>query len=198
MEKQDLRKIKTRKAIDQAFTTLIAEKGFEAMTIKDIAEEAIINRGTFYMHYEDKYALLESYENTLLDGLYEILSRNIEEEHHKLSIGMPRKIATDTFNYISENADKIIALFNNQGENQFEHKVRAHMLNYYRIHSDQLIDKNRLRVDIDYLLAYITNAHIGLIRNWLEHGRRETSEELADILEMLTVKGPFYAAGLLD
>lgn len=199
MEKQDLRKIKTRKAIDRAFTKLITEKGFEAMTIKDIAEEAIINRGTFYMHFTDKYDLLESYENTLLGGLYEILSRNIEEDSHKkLSSGMHRKIAVNTFNYIDENADKIIALFNNQGENQFEHKVREHMLEYYRIHSDRLIDKNMLRVDIEYLLYYITSAHIGLIRNWLETGRRESSEELASILEMLTAKGPFYAAGLID
>lgn len=199
MEKQDLRKIKTRKAIDRAFTKLITEKGFEAMTIKDIAEEAIINRGTFYMHFTDKYDLLESYENTLLGGLYEILSRNIEEDSHKkLSSGMHRKIAINTFNYIDENADKIIALFNNQGENQFEHKVREHMLEYYRIHSDRLIDKNMLRVDIEYLLYYITSAHIGLIRNWLETGRRESSEELAGILEMLTAKGPFYAAGLID
>lgn len=199
MEKQDLRKIKTRKAIDRAFTKLITEKGFEAMTIKDIAEEAIINRGTFYMHFTDKYDLLESYENTLLGGLYEILSRNIEEDSHKkLSSGMHRKIAINTFNYIDENADKIIALFNNQGENQFEHKVREHMLEYYRIHSDRLIDKNMLRVDIEYLLYYITSAHIGLIRNWLETGRRESSEELASILEMLTAKGPFYAAGLID
>lgn len=199
MEKQDLRKIKTHRAIDQAFTKLIAEKGFEAMTIKDIAEEAIINRGTFYMHYEDKYDLLESYENTLLGGLYEILSRNIDADSQmKLSSGMHRKIAMDTFNYIDDNADKIIALFNNQGENQFEHKVREHMREYYRIHSNSLIDKNMLRVDIGYLLSYITSAHIGLIRNWLENGRRESSEELADILEMLTAKGPFYAAGLID
>ena len=60
IEKQDLRKIKTHRAIDQAFTKLIAEKGFEAITIKDISEAALINRGTFYMHYADKYDLLES------------------------------------------------------------------------------------------------------------------------------------------
>lgn len=199
MEKQDLRKIKTRRAIDEAFTRLIAEKGFGAMTIKDIAEEAVINRGTFYMHYTDKYDLLASYENALLEGLYEILSRTIDEEDQILSIGMPRKIATETFNYIDDNADKIIALFNSEGgSSQFEHKVRAHMLDYYRIHSAKLIDESRLRIDLNHLLAYITSAHIGLIRNWLENGRRESSEELADILETLTVNGPFYAAGLID
>ncbi|KKK33858.1 hypothetical protein WN59_09595 [Salinicoccus sediminis] len=198
MEKQDLRKIKTRRAIDAAFTKLIADKGFEAVTIKDIAEEALINRGTFYMHYADKDDLLDSYESALLEGLYEILSRSIEAGNQTLSIGMPRRIAAETFNYIDENADKIIALFNSQGGSRFEHKVRAHMLDYYRIHSRKLIDENRMRVDIDHLLSYITGAHMGLIRNWLGNGRRETSEELAEILETLTVNGPFYAAGLID
>lgn len=196
---QDLRKLKTLRAIDQAFTKLINEKSFESLTIKDIAAESLINRGTFYMHYQDKYDLLTSYENNLLEGFSEVLTRNIEnEETEKLYIGMPRKIAVDTFQFIDDNADKVIALFNNQGGNQFEHKVRMHMLNYYRNHSDQLVDKSRLRIDMDFLLAYITNAHIGLIRNWLENGRRETSEEVAGILETITVRGPFYAAGLID
>ncbi|MCG1008498.1 TetR/AcrR family transcriptional regulator [Salinicoccus sp. ID82-1] len=196
-DKKDLRTIKTKRAIDAAFTKLIREKGFEAMTIKDIAEEALINRGTFYKHYLDKYDLLESYENTLLQGLAEILTRNIEDEQ-PLGIGMPKKIATETFRYVDDNADKIITLFNNHGGNQFEYKVRTYMFDYYQTHSHQLIDESRLRVDREYLIAYITNAHVGLIRTWLENGRRESSEVLADVLETLTVKGPFYAAGLID
>ena len=50
-KKQDLRVVKTREAIQNAFVQLIEEKGFEAMTIKDITEKARINRGTFYAHY---------------------------------------------------------------------------------------------------------------------------------------------------
>jgi AcrR family transcriptional regulator len=35
------------------------DKGFTAMTIQDIADRANVNRGTFYAHFTDKYALLE-------------------------------------------------------------------------------------------------------------------------------------------
>src|SRR5699024_12673873 len=104
-----------RRSIDAAFTKLIADKGTEAVTIHDIAEEALINRGTFCMHYADKNDLLDSYESALLEGLYAILSRSIEAGDQTLSIVMPRRIATETFNYIDENADKIIALFNKIG-----------------------------------------------------------------------------------
>lgn len=196
--KKDLRMIKTKRAIDAAFTELLREKGFEAMTIKDIAEAALINRGTFYKHYLDKYDLLDAYENTLLQGFAHILTRNIEDEQHPLSIGMPKKIATEMFQYVDDNADKIITLFNNHGGNQFEYKVRTYMFDYYETHSHQLIDENKLRVDRHYLIAYITNAHVGLMRTWVENGRKESSETLADTLEILTVNGPFYAAGLID
>ncbi|OZG69219.1 TetR/AcrR family transcriptional regulator [Bifidobacterium eulemuris] len=43
--------------IRAAFITLMGTKGFDAMTVSDIAREAGVNRGTFYMHYLDKYDL---------------------------------------------------------------------------------------------------------------------------------------------
>jgi AcrR family transcriptional regulator len=55
----DPRVKRTRSLIQQAFITIAKEKGFDAVTIKDIAERATINRATFYAHYEDKYALLK-------------------------------------------------------------------------------------------------------------------------------------------
>ncbi|MEZ4669414.1 MAG: TetR/AcrR family transcriptional regulator [Anaerolineae bacterium] len=41
------------------------EKGFEAVTVRDITERAMVNRSTFYRHYLDKYDLLDQYLDTL-------------------------------------------------------------------------------------------------------------------------------------
>lgn len=57
--KTDPRTIRTRNLIQDAFLSLSTEKNFEAITIKDIAERATINRATFYAHFEDKYELLD-------------------------------------------------------------------------------------------------------------------------------------------
>ena len=38
------------------------EKDFEIITVLDITKRANINRGTFYLHYVDKYDMLEKYE----------------------------------------------------------------------------------------------------------------------------------------
>jgi len=58
-EKLDPRVKRTRSLIQQAFSELLAEKGFGAITVQDITERAGINRATFYAHYPDKFALLE-------------------------------------------------------------------------------------------------------------------------------------------
>jgi len=58
-ERLDPRVKRTRNLILRAFNELLAEKGFDAITVQDIAEKAEINRATFYAHFADKYALLD-------------------------------------------------------------------------------------------------------------------------------------------
>ncbi|WP_332633513.1 TetR/AcrR family transcriptional regulator [Halalkalibacter flavus] len=57
--KTDPRILRTRKLIMDSFIELSGKKEFKDITIKDITNEAMINRATFYYHFEDKYDLLE-------------------------------------------------------------------------------------------------------------------------------------------
>src|SRR5258708_3866180 len=54
----DLRVRRTHMVLREALIDLIEEKGFDAVTVGDIAERAMVNRTTFYRHYADKYALV--------------------------------------------------------------------------------------------------------------------------------------------
>jgi AcrR family transcriptional regulator len=58
-EKLDPRVRRTRLLLEQAFMSLLEEKGFQAVTVQDITERAGVNRATFYAHFTDKYALLD-------------------------------------------------------------------------------------------------------------------------------------------
>jgi AcrR family transcriptional regulator len=58
-EKLDPRAKRTRSLILQAFGALLAEKGFEGISVQDVTDKAEINRATFYKHFVDKYALLD-------------------------------------------------------------------------------------------------------------------------------------------
>lgn len=59
--REDPRVLRTRQLLLQAFYDLFLEKGFQAMTVQDITERAGVNRSTFYTHFEDKFAILESW-----------------------------------------------------------------------------------------------------------------------------------------
>src|SRR5690348_16691494 len=56
----DPRVKRTRQLLPNAFVELLLEKGFSAMSIQDITERATVNRGTFYAHFPDKFALLDA------------------------------------------------------------------------------------------------------------------------------------------
>ena len=58
-EKLDPRVKRTRNLILHAFEQLLAEKGFESISVQDVTDRAEINRATFYAHFPDKYALLD-------------------------------------------------------------------------------------------------------------------------------------------
>ena len=54
----DLRVVKTIESIKAAFETLICEKDYEKSTVKELCDQARINKKTFYHYYEDLNALL--------------------------------------------------------------------------------------------------------------------------------------------
>ncbi len=58
-EKLDPRVKRTRSLLEQAFMEVLAEKGFQSVSVQDITEKAGVNRATFYAHFPDKYALLD-------------------------------------------------------------------------------------------------------------------------------------------
>src|SRR4051794_38176514 len=59
MPKVDRRIAKSQEAIKKAVIELMSEKSFDDITIQEIADRANLNRATIYLHYMDKYDLLD-------------------------------------------------------------------------------------------------------------------------------------------
>lgn len=72
MSKVDRRIAKSQSAIKNALTELMSEKNFDDITIQDIADRADVNRGTIYLHYTDKYDLLDKMIEEHIDNLREL------------------------------------------------------------------------------------------------------------------------------
>ena len=78
--KTDLRIIKTKNNLHDALISLLKEKTFENIKVSDICEKALINRSTFYSHYNDKYELLLDSINTIKSNLL----HDLEENNHNI------------------------------------------------------------------------------------------------------------------
>lgn len=75
--KTDPRVLRTRKLIMDSFMELSSKKEFKDITVKDITTEAMINRATFYYHFEDIYDLLDKVLSEVL--LINLECHNYEE-----------------------------------------------------------------------------------------------------------------------
>src|SRR5258707_14086832 len=69
-EVRDPRIRRTRQALQGALRTLMQARGFEELSVQEIADAATVNRATFYDHYTDKFALLDA---LVAGGFHELL-----------------------------------------------------------------------------------------------------------------------------
>ena len=60
VETTDPRILRSRRMLMEALVKLLAHKEFDDISIQEIADEATLNRATFYLHYADKNALLQA------------------------------------------------------------------------------------------------------------------------------------------
>lgn len=76
----DLRIQKTYHLLHHAFTELMEERGFEAFTIGQLCEKAMIRRATFYKHFADKYEYFTFYMKEIFGSFHEQLIPGMEAE----------------------------------------------------------------------------------------------------------------------
>lgn len=75
----DIRIMRSKKAISEAFIELLKENDFKTITITEIVNKAGVNRGTFYKHYAYKEDILTEIQNQFLDHIAVILQDNYQQ-----------------------------------------------------------------------------------------------------------------------
>lgn len=89
---EDTKSRKTEKALDIALSSLLNIHNFNKITVKDICEEALVSRASFYAHYLDKYDLLKAWliclkPDSINDGnTYEQIETSINQFIYKNKI----------------------------------------------------------------------------------------------------------------
>jgi AcrR family transcriptional regulator len=70
-EATDPRVVRSRRMLMDALVRLLTKKEFEDVSVQEIADEATLNRATFYLHYPDKNALLQAMTESRFRDLIE-------------------------------------------------------------------------------------------------------------------------------
>lgn len=189
----DLRIVRTKGAIRDALTELIEEKGFEAITVKDITTKANINRGTFYLHYQDKYDLMKKCQEEIMGDISETFQKGFPIDISNVNVGaIPFPFAVSIFEYLNKHGRFMKALLGPKGDLSFQNMWKTAFeknLNY-------LAKKEDLLVPGEYLVSYMASALLGVIQQWLLNDRKESPERMAQILSTININGPVYTAGL--
>src|SRR5271169_541983 len=95
----DPRILRSRRMLMDSLARLLMKKEFEAISVQEIADDATLNRATFYLHYPDKNALLQAMTEARFRDLIERRSITFTDCH-----GALRAIALGVCDYLAENA----------------------------------------------------------------------------------------------
>lgn len=187
--KTDLRVIKTKKAIRDAFAELLSEKDIHKITIKDIADTAVINRKTFYNYYAGVYAVVDEIENEIImafnEALRDVDFKQLLREPYEIFKKLTSIINSD-FNFYSH----LMKMDNNMS--LISKIILALEFNVKKSFSEQIsINKSTLDLVFDYAVAGM----ITVYQKWFNSSRTQSIEEISKSLSIIVFSG---VNGLLD
>ncbi len=199
----DLRVRRTQKLLREALIALIEERSFDAITVGEIAERAMVSRAAFYRYYQDKYDLVEKiFEETIATIVRDIepLRRAVISRFN----AQPTALAwTELFGQVAESQQtpepwiKIFehfeqyerlyrALLGKRGSSWFVTQMRAYIAETlserlralaYALNSKQIAESHVFANG--FVPTLIAAQIVDAITWWLEQGRPYTARQIA-------------------
>ncbi|ASZ06943.1 MULTISPECIES: TetR/AcrR family transcriptional regulator [Enterococcus] len=197
VKKIDLRVKRTHKMIIEAFIRLVEEKGYDNVTVQDIADEAMINRATFYAHFKDKQDLYEQIFEMAINAFTSVL--DLEQLVHGNRIKVKQIIAalTNIYKNIQERKAFFLTIMDGSSNELLRKKLEELLYNKYaNIFNRLKITENELEVPIDFIIEYMTSIFIGTLHWWITSDTNMSAEQLAALVVKLVGNGHLTVLGI--
>lgn len=179
--KVDRRIRKTKQALRFALIHLMKEKEISAITITELAEEADINRKTFYTHYSDIKGILEEIEIEFLNKLEMLIREKAfsgkDSEIYNLFTGL-NEIINERLDFYSE-------LMKVDSYNFLTRKVK----NVFKSALNEKIKNMETEEPSDLYLEFIASGILGMYIEWLQTDSKISLEELASAATKIVFHG---------
>jgi AcrR family transcriptional regulator len=172
----NLRVRRTQKLLREALVELIEERGFEALTVGELTERAMVSRAAFYRNYRDKYDLVEQIFEEAMSALLNAVGE-IGSEH-------PPEIWVKFFEHIAAYERLYRALLGSKGSPWFARKMRTSLAGLVselgRLpHGPIAANRPVHTFSDDFVPDLVSTMFVEAIAWWLEHGRPYTPREIA-------------------
>jgi len=174
MAKIDRRIVKTQEALKKAVIELMTEKNFDEITIQDIADRANVNRGTIYLHYQDKYDLLDKLIESHLSELGEMDKWACQMDWTEGLVPY--------FQYFEDNYLFFSTMLASKEAKGAPSSFRTRLLHYFMEGFKGEIDKESEKhrnLSEDVMLQYAGTAYVGVIEWWIRNGKPYPPEVMA-------------------
>lgn len=179
----DARVRKTHQRLLNALVVLVLERGYDAVTVRELTERAGVGYATFFRHFSSKEALLKRLLEDTLADLLEQLSPGVQLEP---------QTGTRVFRHARDHAERYrVLLRTTEVTGLLERCVQLST----EILSRTFAPKPGSVVPFEVAAHHLVYSFIGLIAWYLDAGMPNTPERMGEILEQL-ILGPTYAAAL--
>ncbi len=186
MNKNDLRYIKTERLIKSSFEECVKKYGFEGTTVSCVCEKALISRNTFYIHFEDKYCLLDS----IFKDFEECFSKTYAPSYSRelLSFGFGQSLEWYVKN-VNENRSQMLFLLKCSRKRMedllqrvvIDMPISAVVPNYF-----ELSRKLPAQLNIKYMFSAMVSFTELWLENYNEISLDEVTKELGALCETPT------------
>lgn len=185
MKNEDLRIKKTKKALFNSLLELMRTKAFEDITISDICGNALINRSTFYAHYEDKYELLVA----LLDNQKQILLNELEKNKQDVNT---KEFFMEMLKIIIDHVDENREIYSSILLKNRNGILMDILIDVSEKDISNRFDKEIKNIGSSIPSRFISKFYLGAILSigldWLSDNKQYTKEEIVSYLDKLIPK----------
>ena len=173
---------RTQTLLREALIGLIEERGFEALTVGELTERAMISRAAFYRNYQDKYDLVEQIFTEASSALMSAVS-DLGQEH-------PAQIWVAFFEHIAQYDRLYRALLGNQGSPWFVRKMRTSLADLIKQrghlpHGPDASTRPTHTFSDELVPDLVSTLFVEAITWWLEKARPYTPREMATRTSLL-------------
>lgn len=174
----DRRQIKTRKAIFNAFVSLLSKKSFNSITIREIIDKANVGRATFYAHFETKEFLLEGLCKELFDHLFEAQEGSPKAHSHVFDCDKNDNSFVHLLYHLKNDDNHLIKLLTCENNQPFFDYFKKNVAQMIKRNLSYFESKISQAVPSDFYLNHLSCTFVETVKWWLANDRNLSPEEV--------------------